>query len=90
MVLLVTYDLNAPGKNYEELYQEIKKLGPWWHYLDSTWLVSTSLSPQDAWECLSKKVDKSDRVLIMRVTNSPAYSGWLTQEAWDWLGERVY
>ncbi len=91
MVLLITYDLNAPGKNYNNLYEEIKKLGAtWWHYLDSTWLVDTFLSPQQVWECLSKQIDRNDRVLVVRLTNSPSYSGWLTQDAWDWLNARIY
>ena len=44
--LLITYDLNAPGQKYDDLYQEIKDLGStWWHYLDSTWVVKTTLTP---------------------------------------------
>lgn len=34
--LLISYDLNKPGQKYERLYEKIKALGTWWHYLDST------------------------------------------------------
>lgn len=88
MVHLITYDLNRPGKNYEDLYKAIKAIGTWWHYLDSTWLVETSLTPQQVWERLAPVVDKTDRVLVVKVTSSN--SGWLTQEAWDWLNARSY
>lgn len=37
--LLVGYDLNKPGQNYDDLWVHLKDLGPWWHYLDSTWLT---------------------------------------------------
>uniref|UniRef100_UPI003FD8692B hypothetical protein n=1 Tax=Desulfovibrio sp. TaxID=885 RepID=UPI003FD8692B len=40
MSYLISYDLNAPGKNYDQLYDAIKSLGGWWHHLDSTWIVT--------------------------------------------------
>lgn len=43
-VYAISYDLNSPGQNYQNLYEEIKSFGGYWHYLDSTWLVSTRLS----------------------------------------------
>ena len=42
--LLIGYDLDKPGQNYESLFVAIKTLGEWWHYLDSTWLVATNRS----------------------------------------------
>ena len=89
MVILITYDLHRPLQNYKGLHDEIKKLGStWWHYLESTWLVDTTLTPQQAWERLANQVDKDDRVLVIRATGSN--SGWLTQDAWDWLNARNY
>lgn len=83
--LLITYDLNKPGQNYSGLYDEIKSLGSaWWHHLDSTWLVRTSLSANDAADRIKKRIDDSDSLLVLNVTND-AYSGWLSQDAWDWL-----
>ena len=37
----INYDLKAPGGNYSGLYEVIKKFGIWWHYMESTWLIST-------------------------------------------------
>lgn len=88
MILLITYDLNKPGKDYPDLYEAIKNLGAWWHHLDSTWLVDTSLTPYQAWSRLSSVVDKNDTVLVIRVTGD--YSGWLTERAQNWLRERNY
>ncbi|MBX4188286.1 MAG: hypothetical protein KW793_04105 [Candidatus Doudnabacteria bacterium] len=88
MVNLITYDLNKPQQNYNQLYEEIKKLGSWWHYLDSTWLVDTQLSPQQVWELIAPKVDKNDSVFVVRITSS--HSGWLNQEAWDWINSKSY
>jgi hypothetical protein len=82
--LLITYDLNKPGQKYDDLYEEIKSLGSWWHYLDSTWLVSTSLTTKQASDRLRKVMDDSDNLLVLNVT-SDDYSGWLPEKAWEWI-----
>ena len=41
---LITYDLRAPGRDYDPVYDYIKTLGTWWHNVDSTWIVVTALS----------------------------------------------
>ena len=52
MIYAINYDLKQPGQNYNELYEAIKSCGAWWHYLDSTWLVDTSLTAQGIWNKL--------------------------------------
>jgi len=89
-MILITYDLNRPGKDYTKLYEEIKNLGTWWHYLDSVWVVDTTLSPQQVWARLTPAIDQNDSVFVVRIKNDQRYSGWLKQEAWDWLNAKVF
>lgn len=86
--LLISYDLNNPGQKYEKLYEKIKGLGAWWHYLDSTWIVVSSLTPLEASDRLKPALDDSDSLLVVNITGDD-YSGWLEQEAWDWLKNYV-
>jgi hypothetical protein len=87
--LLVTYDLNKPGQNYKDLHEAIKGLGSaWWHYLDSTWLVRTALSANQASDKLLPVIDKSDSLLVLNVSGD-AYAGWLEQDAWNWIKENL-
>lgn len=86
--VLITYDLNKPGQNYALLHEKIKALGTWWHYLDSTWIVVTSLTASQVFDKLKPAVDAADHVLVLNVSGD-SYSGWLTQEAWDWLKKYV-
>ena len=86
MIYSINYDLNRPGQNYKDLYDGIKSLGDWWHYLDSSWLVDTDLGADAIWDRLKPHVDKNDNLLIIGVTED--YSGWLQQEAWNWLKDR--
>ncbi|WP_347268937.1 hypothetical protein [Paracoccus sp. (in: a-proteobacteria)] len=87
MIYAINYDLKRPGQNYDELHKAIKNLGDWWHYLGSTWLVDTNLNAKGVWDRLAPHVDKNDRVLVIGVTRD--YSGWLTQEAWEWINSRL-
>jgi hypothetical protein len=85
--LLITYDLNKPGQKYDDLYEAIKGLGHnWWHYLDSTWLVAGSLTPDQAVERLMGVLDSSDRLLVIDVKGD-AHQGYLLQDAWDWINK---
>ena len=87
MVFSISYDLNKPGQDYKGLYEAIKSCGEWWHYLDSTWLVSTNLTADDIWGKLQPYVDENDRVLIVRATRPK--QGWLPKKAWSWINEHL-
>ena len=86
-VFCVSYDLNKPGQNYNELIKELKDSQVWWHYLDSTWLIKTDESADNLSSRLKKHLDKNDNLLIIRVTKD--YAGWLPKDAWDWIQKNV-
>lgn len=88
MVILITYDLKAPGRDYTSLHEAIKKAGTWWHHLDSTWIVETSSSPQQWYQYLAPHLDANDFILVIEVTNN-SY-GFLPKRAWEWLTQRKY
>jgi hypothetical protein len=48
----------------------------------------SSLTQSQAFDRLKPTLDDSDSVLIVNITGD-SYSGWLPQEAWDWLGKHV-
>lgn len=83
----ITYDLKSPGRDYNNLYEAIKSSGKWWHYLESTWIVTTNETSQQIWDRLAKNIDNNDRLLIIEVKNN-CY-GWLPKDAWDWIRQNV-
>jgi hypothetical protein len=83
----VSYDLKVPGKNYGPLYEELKKSPNWWHYLDSTWLISTRETAAQLAARLRRHIDGNDYVLVIEVRNNS--DGWLPKEAWDWIKQFV-
>lgn len=86
-VLLVSYDLKKPGRDYSGLYDTLKTAPSWWHYLESCWLLKTDLSPNDLWDGIRQHIDRNDYVLIIEVTSS--YQGWLPEKAWDWINKNL-
>ncbi len=86
-VLLISYDLKKSDKNYLDLYKTLKKASSWWHYLESCWLLKTSLSPQEWFKKIRPNIDNNDSILIIEVQKH--YHGWLPKNAWDWINDNV-
>lgn len=82
--LLVGYDLNKPGQDYEGLIKHLKNVGSnWWHRLDSTWLIKTTMSPKELREDLRAYVDAGDELLVLDVSGARwAAKGF---PSYDWL-----
>lgn len=83
--LLVAYDLNAPGQRYAELTEHLKALGTWWHHLDSTWLVKTSLRPKQLRDDLRQYLDDGDELLVIDVSGDPAAWTGFKPRGSEWL-----
>lgn len=83
-VTLIGYDLRKPGQNYEPLFAEIRSLGEWWHCLDSTWIVKTSLTVEEVRNRLRTQMDTNDQLLVIAASapaawylTNPVCSQWL-------------
>ncbi len=87
MVYLITYDLNKPGQEYSDLYETIKRFGDWWHFLDSTWLVDTQLTPAKMRDQMKAVMDDNDSVLV--VAFGRPWASRLPEEAGEWITEHV-
>ncbi len=85
---LISYDLIAPGKDYSNLHAAIKKLGNWWHCLESTWIVDTDSSSASIRDELKAHIDSNDKLLVVRLEGHWA-SEHLTAECNKWLTEHV-
>ena len=85
MILIITYDLRTP-KDYHNFYEAIKaqgEQGKWWHYMASTWLLSTTKTPQAVVDALRMHLDNQDLLFVCQLAAN--YQGWLPKPAWDWI-----
>ena len=88
--MLISYDLNRPGQKYDELFEEIKSLGSWWHCLDSTWLVNTNLTPLQVANRLWAKMDANDRLVVTRAYRSTTAHAGMPQDCADWIKNTMH
>jgi hypothetical protein len=87
--ILIGYDLNASGQNYDDLIAAIKGLGTWWHGLDSTWIVKSSLSAADVRDLLRSEIDDNDELLVVDITGDAAAWYGFSDKASQWLIENL-
>ena len=87
MVYVVSYDLRKPGKNYIGLMEQLQASQRWWHYLTSTWLISTNENASQLYNRLAPHLDQGDGILIIEAGNHA--QGWLPKEAWDWIHNEI-
>ena len=85
---LITYDLNKPGSNYDDLYKLIKGYGTWCHLVDSTWIVISNGTAQSVYDTLKPALDTGDQVFVVDISGQSHY-GWLSRDKWDWIGKHV-
>ncbi len=85
-VFLVSYDLKNDqarevlrGKllnNFDSVYIS-----------DSAYAIDSSHSQEKIFEHLNEGITEKDELLIIRVSGPP--TGWLSEEAWEWLNKRL-
>lgn len=87
--LLIGYDLNREGQKYNELITKIKSLGAWWHHLDSTWIVKTSLTASSVRDILSPLTDSNDELLVIDITGDAAAWKGFNESGSKWLKDNL-
>lgn len=87
--ILVSYDLNTPGKDYENLIDKLKSYGTYWHHLDSFWLIKTNETHKEARDSLKPYLDKNDELLVIDVTGDAAAWVGFTDRAGKWLKDNL-
>lgn len=85
---LVSYDLKAPGRDYEAVWEYLKRTGIYWHPLGSVWLIVCDLSAGQIRDDLRALVDANDRILVIRVDGQNWASRGLDNGT-EWMHSRV-
>jgi len=83
--LLISYDLMAPGKDYQRLWSHLESYSNHFKPLESFWLIKTSLSAKDARDKIKQFMDLNDRLIVIKVTGAEAAWNNLGDTANQWL-----
>jgi len=87
-VILVTYDLKAPGRNYQGVHDYLKTFTHC-KKMESVWLLDTAKTPAVIRDGLKSKIDANDITFVVKITQSWAASNfgcgdWLNDSARNW------
>lgn len=76
MAYLITYDLNEPGQDYQELYDAIETLDSnALRIADSVWVIDHSGSAKEIRNFLRQSIDDDDRLIVFQCGKEAAWSG---------------
>ncbi len=84
-LMLVTYDLHQPQRNYDGLIQLLESYESWWHGLESVWLIVTDETAEELRERLREELDVDDSVMVLSVDDRSAAWYNLSEDASQWL-----
>lgn len=70
--ILVSYDLMAPGKDYDKLWSHLRAYPDYIKPLESVWLIKTALSAEEVRNKVKLYIDSNDRLLVVNVTGDSA------------------
>lgn len=88
--MLVGYDLKKPGKDYSKLIDQLKSYKTWWHCLDSTWMIRTSLTHVALRDELRTFIDPNDKLLVIDVTgDAAAWTTTFSEECAKWIKDNL-
>lgn len=83
MIYIVTYDLNNPDKNYDELFETLKTFPAYSKILKSTWLIASTEPVAALNSKLFPFFDKNDSLFIARLYQD--YNCYLPKTAISWI-----
>jgi len=83
-ILLVTYDLKKPGRNYEPVWNYLKQF-TYCKGLESVWLLDTTMTTAQVRDGMLSLVDNNDRVFVCRIQNQSWAS--YNMPCSDWLND---
>ncbi|MGX4584065.1 CRISPR-associated protein Cas2 [Paenibacillus chitinolyticus] len=78
MAKIVTYDLCAPGKKYDNLITAIKAYPGCAKLTESCWIIATQDSCKTIRENLYQHLDSNDRIFVAKLTGEAAWKNTLS------------
>lgn len=79
---IITYDLCAPGRNYESLYAAIKSYGTWGKLTESAWVIVSVHNSVEIRDYLLKFIDGNDRLGVFRLSQEAAWFRMMADNEW--------
>ena len=82
-VYIVTYDLRAPGRNYDALYDALNSFESC-HCLESVWFIDSQHDSKAIRDHLQQFIDKNDGLFVGQISRN--WAG-VSMACGDWLND---
>lgn len=80
---IISYDLRAPGRNYEQLYAAIQSYEKWAHINESMWaIVTNGSSAVGIRDNLTRFLDSNDRLFVIKSGVEAAWRNSICKNEW--------
>jgi hypothetical protein len=79
---VVCYDLRAPGRNYQTLYDRLRQYPQWGKVTESTWVVVTTWTAVQIRDDLRQYVDDNDRIFVVKSAGEAAWVNSVCETEW--------
>ncbi|UYH54770.1 hypothetical protein N6L26_12100 [Qipengyuania sp. SS22] len=79
---VVTYDLRAPGRNYQGLYDRLRQYPRWAKVTESNWVVVTEWTASQIRDDLSGYIDTNDRLFVIKSGVEAAWKNSICENEW--------
>lgn len=86
--LHVSYDLYAPGQDYEKVIAAVKELGGWAKIHKSFWYVNSTYTAAQACAHVWAVMDTNDSLYVVDASNNTAAWQNLSDEVADFIKDR--
>jgi len=82
MAKLITYDLRAPGRNYDNLISAIKSYPNWGKITEAAWVINSTDSCEKIRDNLNAHIDANDRIFVAALTGEAAWKNVICEAEW--------
>jgi hypothetical protein len=88
--ILIACDIHPPeGEAYDGLVNAIQGLGPWWHHLETIWIVQCAQTPGAIRDRLKSHIGIDDQLLIVDISGDVAGWAGINESGSQWLGNNI-
>ena len=85
---LISFDLNNPGQNYDDIDNAIKAYGTWCKIVTTTYVIVSEKSAKEIRDDLQKHIDSNDKLFVLKSGVEAAWTGF-KQSTTDWLKKHL-
>jgi hypothetical protein len=86
--IFISYELNTSGQDSEAVIEEIKSLGEWAKAQESHWYLKTTLTANQVLDCIWRKMNLDDSLIVIDTTNNAVVWKGLSNEVANYIHKK--